>query len=329
MKKIQAAIESDRFYEFYSANRKALIQTDQDHPPEIPKKGKKKTKTFQIGDFEVVQSNLGHWSIRQISSGEIMHSVSEPNTEARRIYVDQSILLKQSKHPLVIWDVGLGAAHNAMALIHALHTENLTRESIQIESFEKDLDPLRLAFLHIRHFPHLRHPGPHRLFAEKKYETDRLSWKLYEGDFLELYRNAKTPDIIFYDPFSSKVDTLLWSYFTFQEIYQYLNQTAPNQVTELFTYSNSTAIRSALLAAGFYVAEGAASGPKESTTIAIKSGPLSFQELKSKFPYSYLESKWLDRRSRSTARWTPDVTLHQQQELETRIRSHPQFDFMN
>src|SRR5205807_5501832 len=79
-------------------------------------------KLHTLGNYEVHTAWEGFASIRQISSGEIMHSRTPPMEEAQRLYIEQSNLaerlrLSESDAPLVIWDVGLGAAANAMAAI--------------------------------------------------------------------------------------------------------------------------------------------------------------------------------------------------------------------
>lgn len=49
--------------------------------------------------------------------------------------------------PLVVWDVGLGAAANAMATIHAVEAmpAELRQRKLLIDGFENDLDSLKLA----------------------------------------------------------------------------------------------------------------------------------------------------------------------------------------
>jgi queuine tRNA-ribosyltransferase len=130
-----------------------------------------------------------------------------------------------------------------------------------------------------------------------------LGWQLLEGDFLEQFRDAPQPDVIFYDPFSSKVDAPLWSLETFRALRAHLTG-----AVELLTYSKSTAIRSSLLAAGFHVARGVASGPKEETTIAM-TVPLPGHAL--------LGREWLERRARSSAPCPAEV--------ERLVLAHPQF----
>src|SRR5947208_12117921 len=90
---------------------------------------------FHRGDYEVHRAPGGFASIRQISSGEIMHSRTPPMVEAHRLYIEQSDLAErlrvppkksgvpESATPLVIWDVGLGAAANAMAAILCYETQ--------------------------------------------------------------------------------------------------------------------------------------------------------------------------------------------------------------
>lgn len=252
-----------------------------------------------------------------------MHSVNDPNEEAHRVYVAQSALIARalaggssssSDRPLVVWDVGLGAAHNAIALIRALDAAP-AHAPVHLISFERDLDAFRLALAHGKELPHLRCAPPHILAASGAYRRDRLAWTLCEGDFLELFPSQPTPDVIFWDPFSSKVNAPLWSLATFRRLYAALDRPA-----ELFTYSASTAVRSSLLAAGFHVARGVASGPKTETTIALRLGPGADLSR-----HALLDRRWLERRDRSTARFGPDISPELHAELERAIREHAQF----
>ena len=75
----------------------------------------KRDESRRLGDYEVHKAWEGFASVRQVSSGEIMHSRTSPMDEARQLYVEQSFLgerLRENapgREPLVIWDVGLGA----------------------------------------------------------------------------------------------------------------------------------------------------------------------------------------------------------------------------
>jgi queuine tRNA-ribosyltransferase len=66
----------------------------------------------------------------------------------------------------------------------------------------------------------------------------------------------------------------------------------------LFTYSTATAVRSALLLAGFAVGHGDASGPKEETTAAA---------LPPALPARPLDARWLARLRRSSAPFPVDA----------------------
>ncbi len=158
--------------------------------------------------------------------------------------------------------MGLGAATNAMATIHAveaLPTGQLQRR-LQLVSFESDLDSLQLALRHTQWFKHLRHAAPNALLAGNRWESagSEIEWLLLPGDYTQRKHEAPVPDIVFFDPFSFKTDGALWTLQAFRE----LAQLCQRKATEVFTYTYSTRVRAALLAAGFFVATGRATGPQ-------------------------------------------------------------------
>jgi queuine tRNA-ribosyltransferase len=116
-----------------------------------------------------------------------MHSVNHPDREAERVYIEQSTHIARARsaepRPLVVWDVGLGAAHNAMALVRALDASP-EHGAVELVSFEHDLDALRLALEHTKHFPHIRHRAPHLLAQHGRFERTGLTWRLVAGDFI-------------------------------------------------------------------------------------------------------------------------------------------------
>jgi queuine tRNA-ribosyltransferase len=320
MREIRAQIDRGTFAAFHKHQRDVLALTDQDNPPARRPPSKPARPTTR-GLFRVHESPDGFSSIQHVPSGEIMHAANHPDVEAERVYVEQSVSIAQAlaspARPLVVWDVGLGAAHNAMALIRKLDATP-AHAPISIVSFERDLDAFRLALGLQRSFPHLRHPAPHILAHAGVYRRDGLEWTVHEGDFLATFASAPQPDVIFYDPFSSKVDTEMWSFATFQKLFAHLERSV-----ELFTYRSSTALRTSMLAAGFHVARGVASLPKPETTIALKiAGPDSHRDFSR---HAFLGREWLDRRARSSARFGADIAPEHHQQLEQAIRSHAQF----
>ena len=163
MRRMRAAILEGRFGEFYEKERKDLVRTDAENPPSPIGRGIELPPAR--GNFEVVTGRHGFSSLKHIS-GETLHSVNDPWLEAKQLYVDQSgmrELLQQPGEPLVVWDVGLGAAFNAMAAIVCYETlakENLAKRPMRLISFENDLDALALGLQYANLFPHLRHQAP-------------------------------------------------------------------------------------------------------------------------------------------------------------------------
>jgi queuine tRNA-ribosyltransferase len=326
MREIRASILADRFLELYEAKRAFLHEPDLDNPIVEPKPGKK--RPTQLGDYEVHIAREGFGSIRQISSGEIMHMRSAPMDEARQLYVEQSQLGERLRErvddPLVIWDVGLGAAANAMAAIYCYEREATAGpvRPMRIISFENDLDSLKLALLHNNDFPYLRHAGPSAIARNGQWRSKQhlgLEWELLQGDFAQMIAHAPAPpDLIFYDMFSRKVSADAWTLATFEKLFA----ACGGRATELFTYSCSTSVRGALLAAGFYVAQGRSMGAKEETTIALT--PEAYRTRWADRD-EVLSADWLRRWNRSGAKFPLDLPLDAHAAYENSIREHAQF----
>ena len=330
MREMRDSILRDDFLSYYEQKRIELVRTDQEHPSHPPKKAQA-AQPACLGDYEIHRSAQGFVSIRQLSSGEVMHSVNAPSEEADKLYVEQSFLASRlaERHApadeLVIWDVGLGAAFNAMAVIHCFERcyaekGECAPHPMRLVSFERDLDPLTLAAKNLRWFSHLRHGAPFKILANGRWEhaSRLLQWELLKGDFRDCLASARIPDLIFYDPFSAKTDSALWTSEIFARIFAHC---APKSA-ELYTYSAATAVRVALLTAGFFVAEGVGTGPKSTTTIAFTRAtgagdhPLSPQ---------LLGQQWLTRWRRSHAKFPPTLTNEKRAQCEHLVETHPQF----
>ena len=326
MRDIRASILADRFVELYRAKREFLHEPDIDNPITLPKRSKK--RPTQLGDYEVHIAREGFGSIRQISSGEIMHMRVPPMDEARQLYVEQAHLSERiregGKEPLVIWDVGLGAAANAMAAIHCYEREATAApvRPLHIISFENDLDSLKLALLHNSQFPYLRHAGPPAILERGEWQSKQhhgLEWQLLRGDFLENIDDAPAPpDVIFYDMFSSKTSAGVWTLQAFRRLFE----ACAGRASELFTYTCSTSVRASLLAAGFYVARGRSIDAKEETTIALT--PSAYRA-SSRHHDRLLDARWLERWHRSGAKFPAEIAEREQAEFALRIREHEQF----
>jgi queuine tRNA-ribosyltransferase len=273
---------------------------------------------LRLGDYEVHKAWEGFASIRQISSGEIMHSRTDPIREARELYVEQSRLAERlQSESLIIWDVGLGAAANAMAAIEC-YEQSSARRTLRIISFENDLDSLRLALANPQSFPYLRGDAANAIVTDGEWSHRGLRWSLFLGDFLERMNQAPPPDVIFYDMFSTKTSAQLWT----GEIFRKLFEACAGRAVELFTYTCSTANRAALLAAGFFVARGRNAGDKTETTIAMTSAAL---HPASRQQRALLSFDWLAKWERSAAKFPADIAPNDRSAFEKIIRGHEQF----
>ncbi len=323
MRTMRQNIMAGTWLPFYYAQREVLDARDSYGPKtRLRTHATRRLAYLKKGRYEiVVRDDIGR--IRDTVSGEVMHSVNDPAEEARSLYVEQSLLMDRVQvndaEPLVIWDVGLGAATNAMAAIHAVESipaEKLRRR-LQVVSFESDLDSLQLALRHTRWFKHLRHAAPNRLLADNRWSspTGSLEWLLLPGDFMQRKHDAPVPDIVFFDPFSLKTDSALWTLHAFRELAQLFQYKA----TELFTYTYSTSVRAALLAAGFFVARGCAAGPKLETTIAMS--PMA-----TALPHGreLLGAEWLSKWQRSDAQ-APTGAADGDETWRNAVTGHPQF----
>lgn len=218
--------------------------------------------------FELITLKSGHTSLRLSSNRETFHPVIGPEAEARRLHVEQQRLVSRSLEidPLIIWDVGLGAAANAVAAIEALSQGPGT---VELHSFDRTLAPLQFACDHSEHLRYLR---PHRdliqeLIRTGRAQIGRLRWFLHCDDFRAslLTPDLPAPHAIFYDPYSAVSNPEMWTLEHFQKLRQTLRDDRPCLLTN---YTRSTAIRSTWLLAGFYVGIGIGIGEKDQTTIA-------------------------------------------------------------
>jgi queuine tRNA-ribosyltransferase len=325
MRNIRASILSGRFLDFYREKRAVLAESDREYPARRPKPARQ--KSLSLGNYEVHTAHEGFASIRHVS-GEIMHMRTPPMEEARSLYVEQSQLPQRlalnTTEPLVIWDVGLGAAANAMAAIQCYEEAAAGGpvRPMEIISFENDLDSLRLSLRHDDKFPYLRHGGPAGILRDGKWQSKQnpgLSWRLIQGDFLETVAEASVPpDLIFYDMFSSRTHPEQWTI----AIFRRLCSACAGRPAELFTHTHSTAARAALLAAGFYVAKGRSAGTKEETTIALTPTALCSPFCRS---YELLGAEWIGRWNRSGAKFPTEISSQDQAAFEELIRTHRQF----
>jgi queuine tRNA-ribosyltransferase len=318
MRRARAAIEGGRYGAFmretlaasdrheHDASRRAPGRRAPPPEPPPPAPGVR---------FEIVATSSGAPSVRDAESGEVMHPVIGAQVESERLYVAQSRLGDRLLEPgpaLVLFDVGLGAAGNALAAIRAARATPPGRRPLAIVSFERELGALALA---------CSENGARRLgwsagdvdaaralLGTGRHEEPGITWDLRLGEALDhIDAEPLRADVVYWDPFSPRVNGTLWTVEAFSRL---AARCAPGAT--LFTYSAATATRTALLLAGFVVGSGDASGPKVETTAAA---------LPPARPARPLDARWRSRLGRSSAPFPTDAPA----DAFERIDAMPQF----
>ena len=241
-------------------------------------------------EFEIVTVQSGARSLRARANGETFHPVVGPMVEARGLHVVQQRLVERAaatEGPFVIWDVGLGAAANAVAVLDAFPTGQ-----IELHSFDLTTAPLEFA---LRHEEALEYVAPYRatiaqLLANSAAKLHGIEWRLHRGDFRQTLEDPAwpAPHAVLYDPYSPTANAELWTLEHFARLFARLD---PQRGCLLTNYTRSTAVRVTLLLAGFFVGHGHATGEKDETTTAAN-GPGLLEEP--------LTPAWLERVRRST-----------------------------
>lgn len=276
----------------------------------------------------------GSFSVRPVpQSGaektQAMHSFIGPWEEAQQIYIRQSQLTDKLRSPLtnaplVLYDIGMGIAANALAAIECFeatfnHHPHQTRP-LHIISFENDLDGLRFALEHQTSFPFIARNEKRLQSLIQNHEViftfqwSTFHWTLISGDFLSVdLRALAPPELIFYDFYSPAIHPELWGYQAFEKLF---SQARLVPSCELWTYCSSTAARAAMLLAGFYVGVGQPTAVKKETTWA---GTTQLPNKK------VLDSAWMEKLKRSSQPlpkdW-PEGDLSRAIEI---IQNHEQF----
>lgn len=236
--------------------------------------------------LELLRVKSGAMTLRSLTYGETFHPGVGPTVEATLLHVNQQRLVERAQQVerFVIWDVGLGAAANALSAIKALQSSAQPRSvsgiqlreqimrapEIEVHSFDRTTASLEFALNHADDLEYLSgYEGILRelLNTQTVQLEGRIIWHLHLGDFSTWVKSGRLgpPNAILYDPYSPKSNPEMWTLDHFTHLYRSLD---PNVNCLLTNYTRSTSMRVALLLAGFFVGVGVVSGEKAETTVA-------------------------------------------------------------
>ena len=289
----------------------------------------------------------GACSIRSLAEDETFHPVIGPAMEAEALYVRQLHLperVRETPGEFVIWDIGLGAAANALTAIRLVR-ESLKGKPAQLRlvSFDHTSDAAAFALEHGAELGYVA--GYESALAELirnhsvKFSDGLLQveWTLEPGDFpawLERFVSGDAlprvqadrqvgptpipvPHAILFDPYSPKKNPAMWTVPLFADLFRRLD---PQRPCALATYTRSTMARVTMLLGGFFVGVGHPSGLKEETTVAANRPDLLDEPL---------DRRWLERAKSSHSAEPLGGPVYRQAPLSSetweRLRQHPQF----
>jgi tRNA U34 5-methylaminomethyl-2-thiouridine-forming methyltransferase MnmC len=237
-----------------------------------------------------------------------------------------------SADSVTLFDVGLGAGFNALSALVLRFQLGEGARKLKIVSFENKLDLFAFsrdnlhAFEKEKALVELLPAGAVEqtiselqsimgcLLENGYIQGQGFEWILRHGEFPQaISQEVNRPDVVFYDPYSPKVNPEMWTLDCFKRLHDL--STHSRRPLVLMTYSVSTPVRVTMLLAGFFVGVGHTTGLKETTFAATDLAAIS----------EPLGTRWLERWERSQTPLPLGASLTKA-EVGQILLKHQQFD---
>ena len=150
-------------------------------------------------DYQLVQLANGEKTLFSASYGEKMHPGLGPCAEAELLYVRQLHIrerLQKERGEFAVWDVGLGAAANAVAVLSA--TRDLAGE-LRLVSFDNTSEPLEFGLKNSAALGYVAgyESAIAELLRDRRVQFQNgscaVTWEFHLGDFPNLRFRRHTP----------------------------------------------------------------------------------------------------------------------------------------
>ena len=284
--------------------------------------------------YAIVRLGNGAGCVRSLAEQETFHPGIGPAAEAEALYVRQLRLAERvrvAEGEFVLWDVGLGAAANALTALRLIRAVAAGKpRQLRMISFDRTTTAASFA---LEHAAELGYLDGYETALETLIERGavgfddggiHVEWSFERGDFPALMaRGVKlpAPDAILFDPHSPRKNPEMWTVPLFTDLFRALD---PKRPCALATFTRSTMARTAMLSGGFFVGVGHPSGLKEETTVAANRIELLDEPL---------DGRWRERAGRSKSAEPLTGSVYRQAmlsaETSARLRRHPQFQNAN
>jgi tRNA U34 5-methylaminomethyl-2-thiouridine-forming methyltransferase MnmC len=206
-------------------------------------------------EYELISTEDGSSSLRDLQTGETFHSTHGALTESQLVYIQNGLeylIEKESIRTINLLEIGFGSGLNALLSLSVAKIRSIQINYTAIEAFplrseqveklnfvdQHLLEPFKSEFRDFHSSEELEKSFCEGLFHLKKMKVDLLAFEPAKSHF----------NLIFFDAFSANVQPELWTKEVFQKLFHSLKSSGV-----LVTYSAKGIVKTALRDSGFIV----------------------------------------------------------------------------